>query len=112
VTTKHVARAVSYPWNGKLEGLIGMLEDEWDSGFFDHQIALMTDELSTILTEDILTCPDGTAIHSPEDRVAAAATVSQLRNPKTLSTVHIVTSAGLPAHQVTLLLFEGWKTDE
>ncbi len=110
MTTKNVARAVSYPWDGRLNGLIGMLEDEWDSGFFDHQIALMTDELSAILSEDILTCPDGIPSHCPDDR--ATATVSQLRNPKTLSTVHIVTSAGLPAHQVTLLLFEGWKADE
>jgi len=113
VATKPVARAVSYPWDGKLQALIGMLEDEWDSGFFDHQIALMSNELGAILTEDILASSDRTTTHCPEELShPAGATVSHLRNPRTRSIVHVVTSPGLPARQVTLLLFEGWKTEE
>jgi len=102
---------VSYPWDGKLDGLIGMLEDEWDSGFFDHQIALMSSELGATLAEDILASPDGTT-RCRDAPSRPGTTVSRLTNPKTRSIVHVVTSPGLPAHQVTLLLFEGWKREE
>jgi hypothetical protein len=112
MTTKNVARAVTFPWDGSLRGLIGMLEDEWESGFFDHQIALMSDELNIALTEDILSNPERGRVHCPE--VASdprPAIVSHLQNPRTRSIVHVATSPGLPSHQVTLLLFEGWKSD-